>query len=433
MTKILKVFARQVLDSRGNPTVEAEVTTSRGRFLAIVPSGASTGEREAIEIRDGGEGYHGKSVNEAIKNVREVIGPEICGMDATKQKEIDQVMIDLDGTKTKSALGANAILSVSMAVCRAGAAVEGIPLYKYLARLSGRRGVTLPVMQLNVMNGGKHAGLEDDIQEQMILPVRAETYSEALRMGVETYLALKGILKKRFGAFGILVGDEGGFVPKVKGVEERLEYMTQAIEEMGYSGRLFLGLDAASSEFHREGKYHLYGNEYDSGELVEFYAGLVSKYEIVSLEDGMSENDWHGWTELMSKLGNKINVVGDDLLVTNVEYIQRAVAEKCCDTLLLKLNQIGTVTEAIEAANLSFKSGWKVIVSHRSGESEDTFIADLAVGLDTGQCKFGGPSRSERNCKYNQLLRIEEELNDEGRYAGAGPFKIRGACQNSVS
>jgi len=424
MSSILKVFARQVLDSRGNPTVEAEVTTSKGRFLAIVPSGASKGEREAIELRDGGKTYHGKSVNEAVKNVREVIAPKICGMDAIEQKEIDKIMINLDGSKTKSRLGANAILSVSMAVCRAGAAAESIPLYKFLALLSGRKGVTLPVMQLNIMNGGKHAGLEDDIQEQMIIPVRAKTYSEALQMSVETYYTLRGILKKRFGAYGTLVGDEGGFVPEISSVEERLEYIAQAIEETGYSDKIFLGLDAASSEFYRQGKYHLYGKEYDSGELVEFYADLVSRYEIVSLEDGMAENDWHGWSELMSELGNKINVVGDDLLVTNIEYIQRAIAEKCCDTLLLKLNQIGTVTEAIEAANLSFKSGWNIIVSHRSGESEDTFIADLAVGLDAGQGKFGGPSRSDRNCKYNQLLRIEEELNDKGRYAGIEPFKI---------
>ncbi len=424
MDEILNVFARQVLDSRGNPTVEAEVVTGRGRFSAIVPSGASVGEREAVELRDGGKAYHGRSVNKAVRNVREVIAKKIRGMDATEQEGIDEAMISMDGTRTKSKLGANAILSVSMAVCRAGAAAEGLPLYKYLAKLSGRKGVTLPVMQLNVMNGGKHAGLKDDIQEQMILPVRARTYSEALRMGVETYHALKGILKKRFGAYGILVGDEGGFVPRVSGVEERLEYMTMAVEEAGYSGEIFLGLDSASSEFYRQGKYHLYGKDYDSGELIDFYADLISKYKIVSLEDGMAEDDWRGWTELMSELGDKVNIVGDDLLVTNVEYIRRAIDERCCDTLLLKLNQIGTVTESIEAADLCFKNGWKVVVSHRSGESEDAFIADLAVGLDAGQCKFGAPCRSDRNCKYNRLLRIEEELGGEGRYAGTEPFKI---------
>ena len=424
MDEILNVFARQVLDSRGNPTVEAEVVTGRGRFSAIVPSGASVGEREAVELRDGGKAYHGRSVNKAVRNVREVIAKKIRGMDATEQEGIDEAMISMDGTRTKSKLGANAILSVSMAVCRAGAAAEGLPLYKYLAKLSGRKGVTLPVMQLNVMNGGKHAGLKDDIQEQMNLPVRARTYSEALRMGVETYHALKGILKKRFGAYGILVGDEGGFVPRVSGVEERLEYMTMAVEEAGYSGEIFLGLDSASSEFYRQGKYHLYGKDYDSGELIDFYADLISKYKIVSLEDGMAEDDWRGWTELMSELGDKVNIVGDDLLVTNVEYIRRAIDERCCDTLLLKLNQIGTVTESIEAADLCFKNGWKVVVSHRSGESEDAFIADLAVGLDAGQCKFGAPCRSDRNCKYNRLLRIEEELGGEGRYAGTEPFKI---------
>jgi enolase len=421
--KILKVLARQVLDSRGSPTVEAEVLTSKGRFSAMVPSGASTGEREALELRDGGRAYMGKSVTKAVENVKKVIAPKIVGLDATLQDEVDRTMIALDGTKTKSNLGANAILAVSMAVCRAGAASEDKPLYAYLAKLSGRKGKTLPVMQLNVMNGGKHAGLENDIQEQMMVPAGAKSYSEALQMGVEAYYALKDILHKKFGPQGTLLGDEGGFVPKVSNVEERLEYMVQAIEQAGYSKEIFLALDPASSEFYNKGEYNLYGKLYSSEELIDFYRDLVSKYGVLSLEDGMAENDWQGWKMLTAKLGDKINIVGDDLLVTNTEYIQRAIREESCNALLLKLNQIGTVTEAIDAANLSFKNGWQVVVSHRSGETEDTFIADLVVGLDAGQSKFGGPARSDRNAKYNQLSRIEEALGDKATYAGMHPFK----------
>lgn len=421
--KILKVLARQVLDSRGSPTVEAEVLTSKGRFSAMVPSGASTGEREALELRDGGRAYMGKSVTKAVENVKKVIAPKIVGLDATLQDEVDRTMIALDGTKTKCNLGANAILAVSMAVCRAGAASGDEPLYAYLAKLSGREGKTLPTIQLNVMNGGKHAGLENDIQEQMMVPAGAKSYSEALKIGVEAYYALKDILHEKFGPQGTLLGDEGGFVPKVSNVEERLEYMVQAIEQTGYSKEIFLALDSASSEFYNRGEYNLYGKSYSSGELIDFYSGIVSKYGILSLEDGMAEDDWQGWEELTEKLGDKINIVGDDLLVTNTEYIQRAVREKSCNALLLKLNQIGTVTEAIDAANLSFKNSWQVVVSHRSGETEDTFIADLVVGLDAGQSKFGGPARSDRNAKYNQLLRIEEALGDRATYAGMRPFK----------
>jgi len=421
--KILKILARQVLDSRGSPTVESEVLTSKGGFSAMVPSGASTGEREALELRDGGKAYMGKSVTKAVENIKKVIAPSVVGFDARRQRDIDETMIELDGTKTKSRLGANAILAVSMAVCRAGADSGDEPLYAYLAKLSGREGKTLPTMQLNVMNGGKHAGLENDIQEQMIVPAGAKSYSEALQMGVEAYYALKDILHRKFGPQGTLLGDEGGFVPKVSNVEERLEYMLQAIEQTGCSKEIFLALDSASSEFYNKGEYNLYGKLYSSEELIDFYRGLVSKYGILSLEDGMAENDWQGWKMLTAKLGNKINIVGDDLLVTNTEYIQRAIREESCNALLLKLNQIGTVTEAIDAANLSFKNGWQVVVSHRSGETEDAFIADLVVGLDAGQSKFGGPARSDRNAKYNQLLRIEEALGDRATYAGMRPFK----------
>ncbi len=421
--KILGVSARQVLDSRGNPTVEAEVFTVDGKFSAMVPSGASTGEREALELRDGGRAFMGKSVNKAVENIEEVITPTILGMDVTEQEDIDKTMLELDGTKTKSKLGANAILAVSMAVCRAGAFSKGKPLYAHLADLSSRTGEIMPTMQLNVMNGGKHAGLENDIQEQMLLPTGATTYSEALQIGVETYHVLKNILRKKFGHQGILLGDEGGFVPKVSNVEERLEYMLQAIEEAGYSGKIFLALDAASSEFFKDGKYNLYGKLYSSEELIDYYSDLVSKYEILSLEDGMAEDDWTGWKELTARLGKRINIVGDDLLVTNTEYIKKAIKEKSCNALLLKLNQIGTVTESIDAANLSYKHDWQVIVSHRSGETEDAFIADLAVGLDAGQSKFGGLARSDRNSKYNQLLRIEEALGERAKYAGMQPFK----------
>ena len=421
--KILKVLARQVLDSRGSPTVEAEILTSKGGFSAMVPSGASTGEREALELRDGGKAYMGKSVTKAVENIMKVIAPSVVGLDARRQRDIDETMIELDGTKTKSRLGANAILAVSMAVCRAGAASRDEPLYAYLAKLSGREGKTLPTTLLNVMNGGKHAGLENDVQEQMMVPAGAKSYSEALQMGVETYYALKDILYKKFGPQGTLLGDEGGFVPKVSNMEERLEYMLQAIEQAGYPKEIFLALDSASSEFYHKGEYNLYGKSYSSGELIDFYRGLVSKYGILSLEDGMAENDWQGWKELTAKLGNKINIVGDDLLVTNTEYIQKAIRERSCNALLLKLNQIGTVTEAIDAANLSFKNGWQVVVSHRSGETEDAFIADLVVGLDAGQSKFGGPARSDRNAKYNQLSRIEEALGDKATYAGMRPFE----------
>ncbi len=414
--RILEVKARQVFDSRGTPTVEAEVKTKKGVFRAIVPSGASTGSREALELRDGEKAFEGKGVAKAVSNVNKIIAPKVKGFDVSKQKELDELMIGLDCTKTKSKLGANAILSVSMAACCAAAADAELPLFEYLGRISKRKGVALPVPQLNVMNGGKHAGLEEDIQEQMFFPEKAGCFAEAIRMGIESYQALKKIIKKKFGAQGTLVGDEGGFVPPVKSVQERLELMEQAIKEAGYEGKIRLAIDSASSEFYGNGKYRLYGKEYSSGELVDFYAGLAETYGIASLEDGMAEDDWQGWKELTAKLGSKIQIVGDDLLVTNPEIIKKAVNEKACNALLLKVNQIGTVSEAIEAAGIAFKNNWNVVVSHRSGETEDCFIADLAVGLGAGQSKFGGPARTDRNAKYNQLLRIEELLGKKAVY-----------------
>jgi len=422
--EIKKVIGRQVLDSRGNPTVECELHTGKGIFFGIVPSGASTGSREALELRDSGKAFKGKAVTKAVANLNGVIAKKIAGMDCTKQAEADKAMAEADGTPTKEKLGANAILAASMAACRAGAAAKGIPLYAYIAELSGKKGVTLPVPQMNVMNGGKHAGLEEDIQEQMIAATGAKTYSEALQASVETYHTLHGILKKKFGAQGTLLGDEGGFVPKVANIQERLDLMNQAIEEAGYKGVMSLAIDSASSEFFEEGKYRLYGKEYSPAEIVDYYADLVGTYSgIYSLEDGMAEGDWEGWKMLTEKIGGKIQIVGDDLLVTNPGIIKKAVREKSCNALLLKINQIGTITESIEAAEASKKAGWGVVVSHRSGETEDSFIADFCVGIDAGQSKFGAPARSERNAKYNQLLRIGEALGAKAKYPGKSAMR----------
>jgi len=416
--KIKKIRARQVLDSRGNPTVEADVVTEKGVFRAIVPSGASTGGHEALELRDSKKAYLGKGVLKAVANVNGAIAKKLNGMDVTKQRELDNAMLELDGTKNKEKLGANAMLAVSMAAASAGAASEGIPLYGHLGRLSGRNGTSLPAPQLNVMNGGKHAGLEEDIQEQMLFPLKAKSYSQALQMGTESYHALKKILKEKFGPGATLIGDEGGFVPPVKNTQERLNLMEKACDEAGYGGEIDFALDSASSEFYENGKYKLYGKEHTAGELVDFYTGLVSAYPIVSLEDAMAEDDWQGWSMLTEKLGNKVQIVGDDLLVTNVERIEKAIQEKACNALLLKVNQIGTVSEAIDSALKSFENKWGVVVSHRSGETEDSFIADLVVGLGAGQSKFGAPARSERNAKYNQLLRIEEKLGNKAKFLG---------------
>ncbi|MFH1722087.1 MAG: phosphopyruvate hydratase [Candidatus Altiarchaeota archaeon] len=415
---IEKCVAREVLDSRGNPTVEADIFVAGHLFRAMAPSGASTGTHEALELRDKDDRYNGKGVRKAVENVNKILGPKIVGQDVREQKALDGLMNELDGTKTKSRVGANAILPISMASCKAVAGLIGKPLYAYLAELSGRKGVTLPVPQLNVVNGGKHAGMENDIQEHMYMPVGAKSFAEGLRMGVESYHTIKKMLKSKFGALSTQLGDEGGFVPPIKTSEERLELMVKATEEAGYGTEIALALDPASSEFFHEDHYQVGDTKYSSGEMVDFYADLVSKFPIVSIEDGMAEDDWGGWVEMNKKLGGKIQIMGDDLLVTNVERIKTAIEKEAANALLLKVNQIGSVTESIDAANLSFKSGWGVTVSHRSGETEDNFIADLVVGLDSGQSKFGAPARSERNSKYNQLLRIEEELGSKAKYAG---------------
>ena len=417
MSKILKIRAREILDSRGNPTVEADVFTNGGLSRASVPSGASTGKYEAFELRDGGRPYLGKGVLKAVSSVNNVIAKKLIGQDCTKQKEVDDLMIELDGAPNKSNLGANAILAVSMAICKAGALESNLPLYEYIAKLVDSRGVTLPIPQMNVINGGVHAGIANDFQEHMIMPLGAKTFSDALRMCSETYHILKKNLKEKFGNSAILVGDEGGFVPPLKSVDERLKFISEAIEELGYTKEFGLAIDAAASEFYEKGRYNIVEKELSSGELTDFYSELCENFKIISIEDGMNEDDWAGWTKMKTKLGKRIQIVGDDLLVTNVDRIRKAIKLDACNALLLKLNQIGTVTEALDASKLAREAGWNVIVSHRSGNTEETFFADLVVGLDAGQFKYGAPARSERTCNYNQLLRIEEELGGKAKYS----------------
>tara|TARA_Y100000310_G_C20703935_1_gene832863 strand:+ start:1609 stop:2874 length:1266 start_codon:yes stop_codon:yes gene_type:complete len=411
--KIENIKARQVLDSRGNPTVEAEMKTSKGSFTAIVPSGASTGKHEALELRDGEKAYSGKGVLKAVANVS-VIAKEIAGKEFASQKELDSALLDLDGTENKSKLGANALLGVSMSFTRALASENNLELYEMIGEISGNKNFVLPVPQLNVLNGGKHAGKENDIQEHMLLPIGFDSFSEALRAGTETYHLLKKKLHAKYGSQATLLGDEGGFVPSMSKIQDRLELMLKTVDEAGYAGKIKIGLDCASSEFFNKGTYSIGEKTFSSEDLVDFYAGLVDKFDVVSIEDGMAEDDWEGWKALTKELGEAIQLVGDDLLVTNVTRIEKALEEKSCNSLLLKVNQIGTVTEAIEASNLARKNNWSVVVSHRSGETEDAFISDLVVGLGTGQSKFGATARSDRVAKYNQLLRIEEKLNESG-------------------
>ncbi len=417
MPKITKIRAREILDSRGNPTVEVDVFTEKGLSRASVPSGASTGRYEALELRDNERRYLGKGVLKAASNVNNIIAERVIGRDCTKQKEVDELMIDLDGTPNKSNLGANAILAVSMAVCKAGALESNLSLYEYIAKLVDSRAVTLPIPQMNVINGGVHAGIKNDFQEHMIIPLEAKTFSDALRMCSETYHTLKKNLKEKFGNSAIQVADEGGFVPPLKRIDERFEFILEAIEELGYEKIFALATDAASSEFYHNGKYRIMGKEYSSAELTDFYSELCEKFKLISIEDGLSEDDWDGWSRLNSELGKKIQIVGDDLLVTSVERIKKAIKLNLCNALLMKLNQIGTVTEALNAFKLAREAGWNIIVSHRSGSTEETFYADLVVGLDAGQFKYGAPARSERTANYNQLLRIEEELGGKAKYS----------------
>ena len=424
MTTIEMVLAREVLDSRGNPTVEVEIHLSGGAVgRAIVPSGASTGEHEAIELRDGDpDRYLGKGVLRAIENIREKIAPEILGEDATDQVLIDRVMLELDGTENKSNLGANAILGVSMAVAHAAAEIVGLPLYRYLGGVGAR---TLPVPMMNVLNGGSHADNNVDIQEFMLVPVGGKTFGDALRIGAEVFHNLKKVLVGR--GYATSVGDEGGFAPNLKSNAEALEVIVEAIEKAGYEpGRqVGLALDVAASEFYAGGNYVLKAEEqteFSAEDLIAFYSKLLEEYPILSIEDGLAEDDWSGWQKLTTELGPKVMLVGDDLFVTNTKRLRQGIDQGVCNSILIKLNQIGSVTETLEAIDLATRNGYTSVVSHRSGETEDTTIADLAVALNTGFIKTGSLSRSERIAKYNRLLRIEEELGDEAYYPGTSAF-----------
>lgn len=425
MGKIARVRAREILDSRGNPTIEVEVHLESGfHARACVPSGASTGKYEALELRDGDKKrFFGKGVKKAVFHVNEIIAPQIEGLESTRQAEIDLLLCELDGTENKSRLGANAILGVSMAIARASAEELGLPLFLYLG---GQRARVLPVPFMNVINGGVHADNPLDIQEFMIVPWGAETFSEALRMGVETYQALKALLKEK--GLSTSVGDEGGFAPYIGSPEEALEYLLMAIERAGYKPLedIALALDVAGSELFKNGQYEFsgMGKIFSREELVEYYENLVNNFPIISIEDPFSEDDPEGFKLITSKLGNRIQIVGDDLLVTNPKRIEWGIRENVCNAVLIKLNQIGTVTETISAVDLAIKHCWNAMISHRSGETEDAFIADLAVALNTGQIKTGAPARSERTAKFNQLLRIEEYLGKSAIFAGKKCLKV---------
>jgi len=423
MSTIEDILAREVLDSRGNPTVEVDVFLMDGSMgRAIVPSGASTGAHEALELRDDDpERYGGKGVLATVGNVNEEITAQLVGWNALDQQGIDQFLVELDGTPNKSRLGANAILGVSLAVARAAANYLDLPLYRYLGGVAAK---TLPVPMMNILNGGKHAEDSTDLQEFMVMPVGAPNFQEALRWGAETYHSLKRVLKARGYSTGL--GDEGGFAPSLKSNEEAIEVILEAIEGAGYEPGvdLFIALDPAASEFYEDGYYHLRkeGRKLKGEEMVDFYLAWLEQYPIISIEDGLAEDDWDSWKLLMKQAGDRVQVVGDDLLVTNVERLRRGIDEQAANSILIKLNQIGTLSETIAAVEMAKKAGWTSVISHRSGESEDTTIADLAVALNAGQIKTGAPSRSERVAKYNQLLRIEEELEDSGRYAGMEAF-----------
>jgi enolase len=420
MASIEAIHARQILDSRGNPTIEVEVALDDGTAgRAGVPSGASTGAFEAVELRDGGEEYGGKGVQKAVQGVIDEIQPELLGYDADDQRLVDQAMIDLDRTPDKSRLGANAIVGVSMAVARAAAESAGLPLFRYLG---GPNAHLLPVPQMNILNGGAHADNSVDVQEFMILPIGAATFAEALRWGAETYHALKSVLKQHGLSTG--VGDEGGFAPDLKHNRAALDLIVEAIGNAGFTpGQdVALGIDAAATEFYRDGGYAFEGGSRTTAEMTRTYAEWLDAYPLVSIEDPLAEEDWAGWRELTAEVGDRVQVVGDDIFVTNPERLRRGISEHVANALLVKVNQIGTLTETFQAASLALRNGYRCVISHRSGETEDTTIADLAVALNCGQIKTGAPCRSERVAKYNQLLRIEELLDDAAAYAGADAF-----------
>ena len=420
--KIEAVWAREVLDSRGNPTVEAEITVAGHKVRAIAPSGASTGSWEAHELRDGDARFGGKGVLNAVNNVRTEIAKAIVGMDPADQRAVDEAMIELDGTDNKKRLGANAIIATSLAVAKAGSMVDGVPLYQHI----GDNGVTLPVPMLNIINGGKHAGGNLKIQEFMIIPAGAKSFSECLRMSSEVYMSLKLLLKKKYGVGAINLGDEGGFAPPLDTSAEAMETILSAVSDAGYApGKdVFLALDAASSELYNDGVYDVDGMKLSAGELADHYKKLTETYPLISIEDPFFEDDFETTAELTKKIGSNVQIVGDDLFVTNTKRLSKGIDVGAANALLLKVNQIGTVTEAGDAAQMSFDNGYSVVVSHRSGESEDVSIADLAVGWGSGQIKTGAPARGERTSKYNQLLRIEEELGSKAVFLGKKAFTL---------
>lgn len=423
MSLIVEIYAREVLDSRGNPTVEVEVTTENGTVgSAIVPSGASTGVHEAVELRDGDKTrYLGKGTLNAVNNVNEIIAEELIGFNVFDQVGIDRALIQIDGTENKSKLGANAILGVSMAVARAAAIESDTPLYEYIGGVNAK---TLPVPMMNILNGGEHADNNVDIQEFMVMPAGACSFKEALRMGTEVFHNLKSVLKSK--GYNTAVGDEGGFAPNLNSNEEALKTIMEAIEKAGYvAGKdIFLALDVASSEMYENGKYNFKGEGkiYSSEELVNYYCDLVEKYPIISIEDGLSEDDWDGWKLLTEKIGNKVQLVGDDLFVTNYSRLNMGIEKGIANSILIKLNQIGTITETLDAIELAKTHGYTCVISHRSGETEDTTIADLAVAVNAGQIKTGSASRTDRICKYNQLLRIEDRLGENSKFLGLSAF-----------
>jgi len=424
---IKSILARQIFDSRGNPTVEVDLTTELGLFRAAVPSGASTGVHEALELRDNEkDNYHGKGVLKAVAHINTSLGPELIksGLDVTQQVDVDEFLIKLDGTENKSKYGANALLGVSLAVCKAGAAKKGVPLYKHIADLAGNKNIILPVPAFNVINGGSHAGNKLAMQEFMILPTGATSFTEAMKIGTEVYHHLKKVINAKFGLDATAVGDEGGFAPNILNNKDALNLIQDAIAKAGYTGKVEIGMDVAASEFYKDGLYDLDFKNPNSDKsqwltpekLTNLYQEFINEFPLTSIEDPFDQDDWNAWSGITSS--TKIQIVGDDLTVTNPKRIQTAVEKKACNCLLLKVNQIGTVTESIKAHLLGKSNGWGTMVSHRSGETEDTFIADLVVGLSTGQIKTGAPCRSERLAKYNQILRIEEELGANAKYAG---------------
>ena len=420
MAIIEALGAREILDSRGNPTVEVEVLLEDGTVgRAAVPSGASTGAFEAVELRDGAKRYLGKGVEQAIKNVVEVIAPEVIGLDAQDQRLVDQTMIDLDGTKNKGKLGANSILGVSLAVAKASAEHADLSLFKYVG---GNNAHVLPVPMMNILNGGAHADTNVDIQEFMVAPIGADSFKESLRWGAEIYHSLKSVLKKR--GLATSIGDEGGFAPNLDSNRAALDLILEAIEGAGFKPgkEIALAMDVAATEFHKDGKYSFEGKQLSASEMIAYYASLVASYPIVSIEDPLDEDDWAGWAAITTELGSKIQLVGDDLFVTNPERLAKGIAANTANALLVKVNQIGSLTETLDAVEMAHRAGYRSMMSHRSGETEDVTIADLAVATNCGQIKTGAPARSERVAKYNQLLRIEEELGEGARYAGRGAF-----------